>query len=225
MRTAVRDQRPEVSGRASVWSAPASAPLSRLALNCHRSQPRERRPGLDGGLFPPRFLRDLLCGGSSIQSAGAPARSKTWRLRLILLCLLTAFYHCAQAQYSLDWWTVESGGGQSTGSVFTVTGTIGQPDAGAMSGGNFSLVGGFWSVIAAVQTPGAPLLRIYHTNGMVTVAWAKPAEGWVLERTNALPATVLPWPLVPLPYQTNAADIFIITSAPSGNAFFRLYKP
>jgi hypothetical protein len=45
----------------------------------------------------------------------------------------------APAQYSLDWWTVDGGGGQSTGSVFTVTGTIGQPDAGVMTGGNFPL--------------------------------------------------------------------------------------
>ena len=34
-----------------------------------------------------------------------------------------------------------------------------------------------------------------------------------------------PWPLVPPPYQTNSADIFITTNAPTGNAFFRLHKP
>jgi len=63
----------------------------------------------------------------------------------------------AQAQtYSIDWYTIDGGGGTSTGGVYAVSGTIGQPDAGGpMTGGNYSLTGGFWSLIAAVQT-GAP---------------------------------------------------------------------
>jgi hypothetical protein len=45
----------------------------------------------------------------------------------------------ASAQtYSLDWSTVDGGGGTSTGGVYSVTVTIGQSDAGAMSGGNLS---------------------------------------------------------------------------------------
>ena len=128
--------------------------------------------------------------------------------------------------YSVDWFTIDGGGGTSTGGVYSVSGTIGQPDAGGpMTGGNFALTGGFWSLIAAIQTPGAPTLRVYHTNGVVTVAWAKPADGWVLERTNALPNTAVPWPGVPPPYQTNTADIFFTTNAPLGSAFFRLHKP
>jgi hypothetical protein len=56
--------------------------------------------------------------------------------------------------YSIDWFTIDGGGGTSTGGVYSVTGTIGQPDAGGlMSGGNYTLQGGFWS-IQAVQTPG-----------------------------------------------------------------------
>ena len=44
----------------------------------------------------------------------------------------------ASAQsYSIDWYKVSGGGGTSTGGVFSVSGTIGQPDAGKMSGGNF----------------------------------------------------------------------------------------
>jgi len=46
--------------------------------------------------------------------------------------------------FTLDWYTVDGGGGTSTGGLFEVSGTIGQPDAGVMSGGNFTLTGGFW---------------------------------------------------------------------------------
>jgi hypothetical protein len=45
----------------------------------------------------------------------------------------------------LSWSTIDSGGGTSTGGIFTLTGTIGQPDAGTMSGGGFQLSGGFWA--------------------------------------------------------------------------------
>lgn len=51
----------------------------------------------------------------------------------------------AAAQYDLSWYTIDGGGGMfSTGGAFEVSGTIGQPDAGVMSGGDFELQGGFW---------------------------------------------------------------------------------
>lgn len=41
--------------------------------------------------------------------------------------------------------TIDGGGAMfSTGVDFELSGTIGQPDAGAMSGGDFTLTGGFW---------------------------------------------------------------------------------
>ena len=46
---------------------------------------------------------------------------------------------------NLDWYTIDSGGAMSsTGGDFDLSGTIGQPDAGTMSGGDFALAGGFW---------------------------------------------------------------------------------
>ena len=78
--------------------------------------------------------------------------------------------------------------------IYSVSGTIGQPDAGVMSGGAYSLVGGFWGIVAAIQTPGAPLLSIQHTNAGARVLWPLPATGFVLAQTTALvspPATNL----------------------------------
>jgi len=42
--------------------------------------------------------------------------------------------------------TNDNGGGQSSGGAFSLTGTIGQPDANQQSamGGEYSLAGGFW---------------------------------------------------------------------------------
>ena len=42
---------------------------------------------------------------------------------------LNAFTACAQ-NYSIDWFTIDGGGGTSTGGVYQVSGTIGPLDAG-----------------------------------------------------------------------------------------------
>ncbi|MCP4708421.1 MAG: hypothetical protein GY869_07345, partial [Planctomycetes bacterium] len=46
--------------------------------------------------------------------------------------------------YDLTWSTIDGGGGRSTGGAFILEGTIGQPDAGLLSGGEYVLAGGFW---------------------------------------------------------------------------------
>ncbi len=57
----------------------------------------------------------------------------------------------ASAQLSIPWFTIDGGGGTSSGGAFTLSGTIGHTDAGTpMTGGAFTLTGGFW---AGVATP------------------------------------------------------------------------
>lgn len=46
--------------------------------------------------------------------------------------------------YDLTWNTIDGGGGVSNGSTYSLSGTIGQPDAGTMIGGAYTLNGGFW---------------------------------------------------------------------------------
>jgi len=60
------------------------------------------------------------------------------------------------SQYSVPWSTIDGGGATapnaSAGGSFEVAGTIGQPDASSfaapISGGSYSLVGGFWPAAA-----------------------------------------------------------------------------
>ena len=42
-------------------------------------------------------------------------------------------------------WSVDSGGGEASGGDFSVTATIGQPDAGLVSQGDTVLAGGLWA--------------------------------------------------------------------------------
>jgi len=69
--------------------------------------------------------------------------------RLLAACLLLFFSSVALAQsgggYDLSWSTVDGGGYTfSTGGVYTLGGTAGQPDAGLLAGGGYTLAGGFW---------------------------------------------------------------------------------
>jgi hypothetical protein len=61
------------------------------------------------------------------------------------------------------------------------------------------------------------------TNSLV-VAWPLPADGWVLEWTNRLPVVSNTWPQISPPYQTNAAQAWIVVPSPTGSTFYRLRK-
>ena len=66
----------------------------------------------------------------------------------------------ADAQLAISWYTIDGGGGMnSAGGGLQLDGTIGQPDAGAMTGGGFSLTGGFWAVTPSAGT-GVPAASI-----------------------------------------------------------------
>ena len=88
--------------------------------------------------------------------------------------------------FAIDWYKVSGGGGTSTGATCQVTGTIGQADAGgAMTGGSYSLTGGFWSLISVVQTPGMPPLTITHFGSSVVVSWPSTGSYTLQQNTEA----------------------------------------
>ena len=151
-------------------------------------------------------------------------KSRTRNVLLACIILHSAFCLRAWGQYTIDWSTVDGGGGTSTGGVFTVSGTIGQPDAGAMSGGDYSLTGGFWGIIAAVQTPGAPYLWVMRTEtNTVCVWWAVSETSWQLQATTNLVTGGSAW--WGCAYTTNGANCVYVESPPLGNRFYRLRSP
>ena len=131
----------------------------------------------------------------------------------------------ARAQYSVDWHTIDGGGGTSTGGVYTVSGTIGQPDAGQMSGGTYTLSGGFWGIVATIQTEDAPWLTVARSNNSVVISWPLPATGWRLHATTNLIAGGSLWTEIPPTYQTNGPNLQFTEPLPAGNQFYRLHTP
>ena len=124
--------------------------------------------------------------------------------------------------FSVDWYKISGGGGTSSGGNFSISGTIGQPDASAnsaLSGGNFSLTGGFWSLYA-VQTTGFPTLVIRSAAPNSAVVFWQNAGSYTLQTNSNLASTnwVDYGGSVALLNGTNN-----VTFAPAvGNRFFRL---
>ena len=68
-------------------------------------------------------------------------KAKYFMLLLLVFVSLNAF-----SQYSIKKFSINNGGGVSSGTEFKVSGSIGQSDASsALTGGNFKLTGGFWA--------------------------------------------------------------------------------
>lgn len=67
----------------------------------------------------------------------------------VLLAAISLTHATTSAQsgggYDLTWNVIANGGATfSTGGTYSLGGTMGQSDAGTMSGGSYSLLGGFW---------------------------------------------------------------------------------
>jgi len=141
---------------------------------------------------------------------------------ILILGLLLPLWASAQS-YSINWYKIAGGGGTSTGSVYQVNGTIGQHDAGGpMTGGGYSLTGGFWGVISVLQTFGAPILYISHSGNTATVFW-QAVPGWNLQ-TNSDLTKPAGWSASSGVTTSNGTNYLSITP-PSGNLFFRLSNP
>jgi hypothetical protein len=141
------------------------------------------------------------------------------------LLFVAAFGLHAQS-YSVDWFKVAGGGGTSSGGQYSVTGTIGQPEAGvAISGGYFySVIGGFWSLVAALQTPGAPTLTITFVGpNSVVVSWPSAATGFVLQQNSDL--TTTSWSDFGGTVSDDGTSKSVTISLLAGYLFFRLNHP
>ena len=135
-------------------------------------------------------------------------------------CLALLFCPTAHAQYAIDWFTIDGGGGTSTGGVYSVTGTLGQPDAGGpLTNGPYSITGGFWALPTAVPVIGAPTLTIIPAApGQATISWTPHTPGFVMQETLSLSPTN--WV-----NSASGATNPIVVPATLPTKFYRLFKP
>jgi hypothetical protein len=138
----------------------------------------------------------------------------------IVLCAALTTRLAAQ-NYSIDWYKIAGGGGTSTGGVYTLNGTIGQPDTGTMIGGNFTLIGGFWSLIAGVPGPGTPALTFtLSSTNSILVCWPSSATNFMLQQNVDLVSTN--WVNVAAGPANNGSVKCVAVFPSRGTLFFRL---
>lgn len=75
-------------------------------------------------------------------------RTKVWVVSVTFIVGLASGLALAESQGGFDVprYTIDSGGGTSSSGDYSITGTVGQPeaDADSASGGSYQVSGGFW---------------------------------------------------------------------------------
>jgi hypothetical protein len=138
-----------------------------------------------------------------------------WFCAAVAALILVVMAPAARAQFSISSFTVDGGGGASSGGAFLIHGTIGQPDAGQLHAGPFTLKGGFWPGSRPEVPP--QLFIAAGAPGFAIVSWTPPAPGFVLQFASALPPVA--WTNAPSG-PTNPAAV----SLEPGARFYRLRR-
>jgi hypothetical protein len=147
------------------------------------------------------------------------------KIKLLSLCtfgLLALAGMKASAQFTIDSFTIAGGGGTSTGGAFALSGTIGQPDAGTMSGGTYSVVGGFWG--ASQTSPPIPTkIQLWIVGDQVHLRFnGVPGRIYDIERASFVTG---PWrngqPFASLTMPSDGVVEFVDSTIPAFQFFYR----
>jgi len=143
---------------------------------------------------------------------------------VVVLSILSALSVAAQ-EFRVEWFTLDDGGGTSSGGLYSIGGTIGQQDAGWMSGGDYALEGGFWSIAGMLHPGEPPLLRItLGVPNSVIISWPAPAPGWVLQQSSSAGPSAS-WADIGTSVVVNGPDNTVRQSLADGSRFYRLRHP
>ena len=92
-----------------------------------------------------------------------------------------------------------------------------------MTGGSYSLTGGFWALISVVQTPGVPNLVVSFVGpDSVKVSWPNTGSYTLLQNSNLGGGG---WTTSGYGITTANGTNSITITPPTGNLFFRLSSP
>lgn len=140
----------------------------------------------------------------------------------LLLCGLRAH---AQ-QYAVPWFKIAGGGGmQSTGGVYTLSGIIGQIDAGRVAATNaYRIESGFWAI--AIQQLGYPPLSITRADMNYFVSWQTIEPGLILQQATTLGTPTI-WSDTTELVSTNGITNLVQQAIASGvsSRYYRLRRP
>ncbi len=146
---------------------------------------------------------------------------------LSLLLLTTVLLHADPPRFAITKSTIDAGGERTPGTRFTLTGTIGQPDAAprfVSADNRFAIEPGFWSRATVVQTPGLPELtmRPHTLRNYTLLAWPVAANGYILQQSPDLAPNS--WTDVGITVVDTATEHTVSYPMTARRAFFRLRR-
>jgi hypothetical protein len=147
--------------------------------------------------------------------------AKHYLLILATSLIAPAAFAQSGGGFDLSWSTIDGGGGSSSGGNFILNSTIGQPDAGALSGGLFTLAGGFWGVML----PDAPKLRITLSGSNIAIFWPDPSTRFQLQEAGTLPPAPASWTNVGQTPSVANGEKQVTLPRSAATRFYRLTKP
>ena len=99
----------------------------------------------------------------------------------VVLLTATVFVFAQGNTLDLIWYTFDGGGGNSSGNDFVLNGTIGQTDAGLLSGDDFTFYGGFWQIDCPLPEAVVPSVAIVDSS--IQLSWASNSNGFEIYRS------------------------------------------
>jgi len=125
------------------------------------------------------------------------SKRKATALLVALLCGLSVAgvaWAMFSASYAINWDVIAGGGGHASSGGYAVDGSVGQPAVGPLSGGSYTLVGGFWPGIGAETPTPTPTGTLLPTSTPTATPTPTPTTTGSPPPTSTPTATLTPTP-------------------------------
>ena len=146
---------------------------------------------------------------------------------LTLSFLAFALSATAYAQSSIDWFTLDAGGGAHSSANYVVNFTAGQMDVGStvLNSANYRIIPGFWALEDLGPATGLPELSIAESGLNVVLSWPSPSTGFVLQHTDSLNVLPAAWSDTPGLVSDNGFIKSLTLPHNLSKRFYRLRRP
>jgi len=149
---------------------------------------------------------------------------KTSLLSLTLLALTAN----ARAASSIDWFTLDAGGGVQSSANYVINFTAGQTDIGPTvpsSSANYRIIPGFWALEDMGPATGLPELSITLSGPNVILSWPSPSTGFVLQHKDSFNPLSPAWADNPGLVTDNGFIKSVTVPHNLASRFYRLRRP
>jgi len=143
---------------------------------------------------------------------------------LLVFIVLVISRSAAEADpFNVTDFSIEGSGGTSRGGTFVVTGVTGEPAAGVMTGGEFTLQGA-WQ--PAPPESSFPLIGVQYdpAAGNLAISWPTTATGYLLQ-SNPDPGNPGGWTDIPTTPVVVGGNLEVVIQTELQLQFYRLRKP